>query len=81
MDILVPLFANSGLSGAVLASLLGIIYVLLKDRRLEHEQQQKDRLVEHEQRQEVQKETNRILMELSGLIREFQGMTRRGDGR
>jgi hypothetical protein len=64
MDILTPLFANTGLSGAVLASLLGIIYVLLKYRRAEHEQYM-----------ELQKETNKILLELSGLIREFKGLT------
>jgi hypothetical protein len=66
MDLLTPLFANTGLSGAVLASLLGIIYVLLRDRR-----------VEHAEWSEVQKETNEVLRELSGLIREFQGMSRR----
>jgi multidrug resistance efflux pump len=65
MDVLLPLFSNTGLSGAVLASLLGIIYVLLRDRRIEHTEWA-----------EMQKETNKILMELSGLIREFQGMSR-----
>jgi hypothetical protein len=68
MDILLPLFTNTGLSGAVLAALLGIIYVLLKDRRIEHEQSI-----------ELQKETNKVLLELSGLIREFQGIRRRND--
>lgn len=65
MDILVPLFANSGLAGAVLASLLFIIYILLRDRRIEHGQWT-----------EIQKETNRALLELSGLIREYKGMSK-----
>jgi hypothetical protein len=65
MDVLLPLFSNTGLSGAVLAALLGIIYVLLKDRR-----------AEHEQNLELQKDTNAVLRELSGLIKEFQGMSR-----
>jgi hypothetical protein len=64
-SILVSLFSNTGLSGAVLASLLGIIYVLLRDRR-----------VEHEQHQLLQSELNKTLLELSGQIREFQGMNR-----
>lgn len=65
MDVLLPLFANTGLSGAVLASLLGIIYVLLRDRRIEHEQWT-----------ETQKETNAVLRELSAQIHEFQGLNR-----
>lgn len=63
MDILIPLFANSGLSGAVMASLLFIIYVLLRDRRIEHALWN-----------DTLKEINRTLLELSGLIREFKGM-------
>lgn len=70
MDILTPLFANSGLSGAVLAALFGLIFFLLRNQRIEHEQYMA-----------LQRETNAILLELSGLVREFKGMSHRGQAR
>lgn len=63
MDILLPLFSNTGLSGAVLASLLGIIYVLLRDRRQEHSEWIK-----------TQAELNDTLRQLTAIIHEYKGL-------
>lgn len=65
MDALTPLFANTGLSGAVLAALFTLVYILLRDKRIENDKWM-----------ELQKETNEVLRELSGLIRKFEGMSR-----
>jgi len=61
MDILTSLFSNTGLTGAVMAALFGLILMLLKDRRAEHEQYM-----------EMQKETNAVLRELSNLVRDIR---------
>jgi hypothetical protein len=65
MDILAPLFANSGLTGAVLAGLLAIILVLLRDRRLEHGEWLT-----------ILKQNTDVLIKLSSLISEFKGMSK-----
>lgn len=65
MDILAPLFANSGLSGAIIAGLLAIIFILLRDHR-----------TMHSETLDMQKETNKVLMELAGIVKEFKGSNR-----